>query len=238
MKDRPRTIPAAQLQPAAEPLPAGDFGTWLREARLARRTRTTADVPCGTCNACCRSSYFIHIAPQEKRALARIPKALLFKAPGLPAGHVLMGYDKKGRCPMLAADKCSIYEDRPQTCRDYDCRLFTATGITAGDDAKRDINARVARWRFDVASDADQRAADALRSAGDFVQRHAQRFPKDFLPGHPTQLALLALDVCEAFAAQPEDATAQEGDWDAGVQRMVDAIVARWTELRRDAPAG
>jgi hypothetical protein len=90
----------------AQNLPAGAFSSWLRDTRSGQLTNATADVPCGTCNACCKSSYFIHIAPEELRALRRIPKALLFKAPGLPSGNVLMGYDEKGRCPMLIDGRC------------------------------------------------------------------------------------------------------------------------------------
>ena len=73
---------------------------------------------------------FIHIQPEETQTLQRIPRALLFPAPGLPKGHVLMGYCDKGQCPMLVDNQCSIYEHRPQTCRDYDCRVFAATGIS------------------------------------------------------------------------------------------------------------
>ena len=72
---------------------------------------------------------FIHIAPAEKQTLRHIPRALLVAAPGRPRGYRLMGYDDQGRCPMLVEGDCSIYGDRPQTCRDYDCRVFAATGI-------------------------------------------------------------------------------------------------------------
>ena len=123
-------------------LPAGEFSSWLRRTRSALVEESGADVPCGECNACCRSSYFIHIRPEETRTLSRIPKKLLFPAPGLPKGNVLLGYDEHGRCPMLIDDKCSIYEHRPQTCRNYDCRIFSAAGIAAGDDDKALITQR------------------------------------------------------------------------------------------------
>src|SRR5262249_55142718 len=104
--------PAANADEPRE-LPAGEFSAWLREPRRARALKVIgADVPCGSCNACCRSSYFIHVRPEETRALRRIPKQLLFPAPGLPRGHVLMGFNEKGQCPMLVDDLCSIYEDR------------------------------------------------------------------------------------------------------------------------------
>ncbi|HET7720760.1 MAG TPA: YkgJ family cysteine cluster protein, partial [Acidimicrobiales bacterium] len=101
-------------------LPAGRFSTWL--------VRIGVDVPCGTCTACCTSSQFVHIGPDERDTLSRIPKALLFPAPGQPKGHVVMGYDERGHCPMFVDGACSIYEHRPRTCRTYDCRVFPAAG--------------------------------------------------------------------------------------------------------------
>ena len=87
-----------------------------------------SEVPCDGCTACCTSSQFVHIGPDETDTLARIPRRLLFPAPRLPAGHVLMGYDENGHCPMLVDGACSIYEHRPRTCRTYDCRVFPAAG--------------------------------------------------------------------------------------------------------------
>lgn len=206
---------------------AGSFGQWLRAARAAQRSPTTTNVACGACNACCRSSYFIHIGPHERRTLARIPKSLLFKAPGMPRGHVLMGYDEHGRCPMLVDDRCSIYEDRPQTCRDYDCRLFTATHMLAGGDDKRDINHRIRRWQFSHDEPGDETAAEALAAAAAFLARHASAFPAGFLPTHPTQLALIALEVYDLFEARTDDETGE-----SAVARTVAAVHARWTALR------
>jgi hypothetical protein len=42
-------------------LAAGDFAAWLRRTLTAFKVNGEADVPCGSCNACCRSGYFIHI---------------------------------------------------------------------------------------------------------------------------------------------------------------------------------
>ena len=54
---------------APEPLAAGDFSAWVTGLQGALTGISDADVPCGTCTACCRSSQFIHIAPDEKQAL-------------------------------------------------------------------------------------------------------------------------------------------------------------------------
>ena len=41
-----------------------------------------------------------------------------------------MGFDERGRCPMLTDAGCSIYAHRPRTCRTFDCRVFTAAGLS------------------------------------------------------------------------------------------------------------
>lgn len=180
-------------------LPAGDFSSWLRTTRTTLAEQGSADVPCGECIGCCTSSYFIHIGPGESQALRRIPKKLRFPAPGLPKGHVVLGYDANGRCPMLADGKCSIYEDRPQTCRSYDCRVFPAAGIEAGDDGKELINQRVRRWRFSYPTEGDREEHLAVQAAATYLQEHAGCFPDGFVPGNPAQLAVLAVKVYDAF---------------------------------------
>lgn len=126
-------------------LAAGDFSSWLGEMAAALRGERAAEVPCGSCTACCTSSHFVHIDPDETEALAHIPAELLFPAPRRPAGHVLLGYDERGHCPMLVDDRCSIYEVRPRACRTYDCRVFPASGVEPDAPAIAD---RVRRWRF------------------------------------------------------------------------------------------
>lgn len=76
-------------------LPAGRFSAWLRRTRHALQNENGAAVPCGDCNACCRSSYFIHIRPEETRTLKRIPSQILFAASGLPKGNLVLGYDEQ-----------------------------------------------------------------------------------------------------------------------------------------------
>lgn len=141
---------------------AGPFLPWLDEVRLAIRGEGETDVACGTCTACCASSQFVHVEPDEHDALAHIPKALRFPAPGLPEGHVLLGYDEQGRCPMLGERGCTIYEHRPRTCRTYDCRVFAAAGIDAD---KPLIAERAAQWEFDHPTGADRDAHDEVRRA-------------------------------------------------------------------------
>lgn len=146
------------------PVDAGRFSVWLDTFRSVLRDGGTADVPCGGCTACCTSSQFVHIAPDEVESLAAIPKELLFPAPRLPAGHVVLGYDEDGHCPMLVDGACSIYECRPRTCRSYDCRVFAASASELEDPAKSAINARVREWRFQLHDRVDRSMLDSVRA--------------------------------------------------------------------------
>src|SRR5205085_2969307 len=153
-------------------LPAGDFAAWLNGMQAALGSDRDAEVPCGTCTACCTASQFVHIGPDETDTLAHIPSELLFPAPRRPSGHVLLGYDERGHCPMLIDGQCSIYEHRPQTCRTYDCRVFTAAGVDLDDAEKILIATRARRWQFDHPTDADRAEHDAVRAAAAFIDRH------------------------------------------------------------------
>ncbi|MFM2077490.1 MAG: hypothetical protein RJA49_1380 [Actinomycetota bacterium] len=150
---------------ALEPLPAGGFGTWLRVLQDAVRGEAETDVPCGTCTACCRSAQFVLVEPDEADARAHIPAALLFPAPRLPQGNMLMGYDQHGRCPMLGEHGCTIYAHRPRTCRTYDCRVFPAAGVFPDEAEKADIAARARRWVFTYENDADRQLHDDVVAA-------------------------------------------------------------------------
>src|SRR3954468_1298325 len=132
--------------------------------RAALRDERASDVPCDGCTACCTSWQFVHIEPDETDTLAHIPEDLLFPAPLMPPGHVVLGYDERGHCPMLVDGKCSIYEHRPRTCRTYDCRIFAAAGVEVDDEESPEIAARARQWRFtypEPTDDADQAAVGA-----------------------------------------------------------------------------
>ena len=178
-------------------LPAGAFGAWLEEMRAALRHDADAHVPCGDCCACCSTSHFVHVGPDEADALAHLPRELTFPAPGLPAGQVLLGYDQRGRCPMLGdGGRCTIYEHRPLTCRTYDCRVFAAAGVAAD---REEIARRVRRWRFACPAPRDGDELAAVRSAARFVRDNAAAFPGGVAPDDPAQLAVLAVRVAGVF---------------------------------------
>ena len=190
----PKAVEVAERQDVA----AGNFSSWLRTTRRALVDQGDVDVPCGGCNACCRSSYFIHIRPEETETLARIPEEFLFAAPGQPQGHMLMGYDEKGHCPMLVDDECSIYEYRPSTCRNYDCRIFSAAGITAGEDDKDRVFLRASHWRFEYRDESERQEHAALQSATAFLAEHDECFPSE-VGNNSTRLAIFAVKVYQVF---------------------------------------
>ena len=177
------------------------FSEWLRVTETSLRSANgSAEVPCGTCRGCCRSSMFIHIEPEETQTIQRIPRALLFPAPGLPKGHVLMGYDDKGQCPMLVDGECSIYEHRPQPCRDYDCRVFAATGVGVDDRTQAEIADRVKEWTFDYEGAGSREEHRGVREAAAFLRENRDLFPPGSIPSYPVQFAVVAVTAYRVFA--------------------------------------
>jgi Fe-S-cluster containining protein len=213
-------------------LPAGSFSTWLAGMKRALGGEGESDVPCGGCTACCTSSQFVHVGPDETEALARIPTELLFPAPRMPSGHVVLGYDENGHCPMLVDGACSIYEHRPRTCRTYDCRVFPATGVEVDDEDQPAIAKRARRWRFDVAAESEGVEHDALRAAARFVRWRGDLLPEGVVPANATQRAVLAIELHEAFLGH-DDVT----DRDVVVIPDAESIEAVLNERRsRRAP--
>ena len=82
------------------------FATWLRRTRRALRSGEAVAVPCGDCTACCTSSYFVHIDADETATLAAVPDELKFAAPGQSPGSVVLGYDRRGHCPLFDGRGC------------------------------------------------------------------------------------------------------------------------------------
>jgi Fe-S-cluster containining protein len=197
-------LPASTELSVGTELPAGKFSDWLDGVEGAIRGDNDSDVPCGSCTACCTSAQFVHIGPEEKDSLRHIPAELLFPAPGLPAGHVLIGYDERGHCPMLVEGACSIYAHRPRTCRRYDCRIFPATDVKLTDPGKGQIAAQADRWRFTFPDRASEASARAVQAAAAFLRAHPEVLPPR-VGSNPTQLAVLAIDIHGIFLSSDVD---------------------------------
>jgi hypothetical protein len=111
---------------------------------------------------------------------------------------------------MLIAEKCSIYESRPRTCRLYDCRVFTATGIDSG---KTAVEERTRHWRFSFPSEQDGLEYRMVRAAGRFLAEHPGSFPAGSLPANPAQLSVLAIRSHTVFSALRDLPDGTYGDW-------------------------
>ena len=186
-------------------LAAGDFASWVTQMQGAIRGENGSDVPCGGCTACCTSSQFVHIEPDETDTLSHIPQELQFPAPGLPHGHVLLGYDENGHCPMLVDNQCSIYKHRPRTCRTYDCRVFPAAGLGIDDGDKTMIDRQARRWQFSFPTPDERTQLDAVRAAATFLQEHTDLLPSGTAPTNATQLAVLAIELHDLFLGRDKE---------------------------------
>jgi Fe-S-cluster containining protein len=187
---------------------AGAFGNWLAQFRASLRGNQGSQVPCGDCTGCCISGYSVQVRPQDERALARIPAELLVRAPGFARGELTMAPRPDGVCQMLNAGKCTIYEDRPQTCLDYDCRIFPAAGLESG---KPVIDRRVHQWRFTYPTQADRKAHEAVLATASFIRNKRESFPASRAPTAPTGVAVLAIKAYGVFFDQnlPERSDAE-----------------------------
>lgn len=184
-------------------LSAGAFSDWLRDMRGALAGNSGMNVACGTCRGCCTSSYFIKVRAHETEALARIGEDNLRPVPGATNGNQLMGFDEQGHCFMFASGNCAIYAHRPETCRTYDCRVYTAAGMNAGP-GKTVINERIASWRFDYPTDRDRDEHRAVTAAANFLRQHIVRFPGGRVPSRPSEIAVLAVKSYEVFLDPPD----------------------------------
>jgi Fe-S-cluster containining protein len=169
---------------------------WLRSAVATLEDDAPADVPCGACNACCRTYHQIHLRPGEKRARKRLPREYLSVAPGLPPGYLLLGYTETGACPVLIGGRCTIYEDRPLVCRTYDCRMYAATGVEPD---RGEIAAQVRRWRFSYPGEEDRELHEAVLAAARFIREQPACLPSDAARAQPIRVATLAVSVHELF---------------------------------------
>lgn len=175
---------------------AGSFGDWLGQMRAVLRGEREADVPCDGCVGCCVSSYPVPLRPGDQVALALVPaQHLQWSANG---GAARMLHRADGTCPMLDSGRCTIYADRPQTCRDYDCRIYAAAGLLP-DGERPLIHQRVQSWHFDCDSARDQAAAAAVRQSAQFIRDHAELFPRGMRASAATAAAVLAVKTYELF---------------------------------------
>jgi hypothetical protein len=123
---------------------------------------------------------------------------------------------------MLLEGRCTIYSVRPQTCRDFDCRLFAATGIDSAGDDKPLINERIRAWRFSYQSPGSESLHVALRRAAAFLRQASVQPTGLRLPSSPIAVAGLAFKAHPVFLDE------------ANVQLPFEALLAEvLAEIRR-----
>ena len=174
---------------------AGEFGAWLRQMQAVLRGEGGIDVPCGSCRGCCVSGYPVVLRDADAAVTAQVPAQHIALSHGLR----YMTARPDGTCPMLQDGDCSVYALRPQTCRDYDCRVFAAAGLLPGGPQRWVINQRVAQWSFDYADDRQRHVHQAVRDAAAFIQRVAGTALAPQWSAAPTAVAVLALKAWPAF---------------------------------------
>lgn len=204
----------------AEVVDAGRFSEWLTAMRAVLRGERDADVPCGDCVGCCVSSYPIPLRPRDEVARAEVPEQMLIGS-AMPGKDWVMGFRDDGSCPFFTAHSCSIYSNRPQTCRDYDCRIYAAAGMLPDGDRPL-IHQRVRSWRFDCDSTRDQAAAAAVRQAAQFIRDHAGLFPPGMRAAAVTAASVLAVKTYELFLPADAPTAAPE----EMVRRVIESAVA------------
>jgi Fe-S-cluster containining protein len=144
---------------------SGDFDVWLkRYARMAKRSRrgerVAAQVPCGTCRACC---YVPTIKVEASDDVAH-----LNAEPDPKNGGLKLRKRADGGCIHLVDGGCSVYQHRPAACRTYDCRMYALIGRSPW---WRDASGNVLRapeWDFTFSRSPARRSYfAALRMAAD-----------------------------------------------------------------------
>jgi uncharacterized protein len=101
---------------------------------------------CQRCGLCCDGSLFTHapLQPGEVDAMRQRKLEVMRRADGSPA--------LAQRCAALEGCRCTIYTDRPDSCRRYQCLLYTA--LAEGEVSLDDALAVVAEARSPGRSEA------------------------------------------------------------------------------------
>ena len=178
---------------------AGALSAFLADFRLGQHEGTTLSTPCGNCSACCSSGLEIFIDQSEVEVLALLPHDSLVPLEDRQAGNFMLRSRKDGRCPMLGSSGCTTYDRRPRTCRSFDCRIFTATGIEPPGGRTSKVAIRARNWTFDDSKSSEGTTRQALDATVKFLKAFEEVFiPYGIEPGTPI-VENVAADLMHLF---------------------------------------
>jgi len=126
---------------------ASPFSARLEMTKIDIKSDIGVSVHCGSCSACCTSGFYIAVSKNKVKTLDRIAEDLLKTIPRIPELFYI-GFNKKGHCHLLIENHCSIYDFRPDSCRTFECRIYSATGIKLDKDEISPINLPIKEWKF------------------------------------------------------------------------------------------
>ena len=102
--------------------------------RARRRIAILGASPCGQCRAnCCKQNgheYAVLLRPDEYARFGPFSAVVAIESDGRRVCELVLPY-VGGRCQFLGADdRCTIYDDRPQSCREFECvRYYNSGGV-------------------------------------------------------------------------------------------------------------
>lgn len=86
-----------------------------------------SDVPCGSCTRCCEI-LTPFLTPEEVSSgryplsLIQPDKNMILENPNVGPLTAMFKKSPTGGCSMFVGGQCSIYDYRPRSCRQFDCR--------------------------------------------------------------------------------------------------------------------
>lgn len=130
----------------------GSLSTFLRRASKISPANPDSHTPCNGCDICCHSVFDkISLTPEEQTRF----------------GVEYFDMTETGRCPHMGDEGCEIYEQRPQACHMFDCRILTACEVARKEIGgipalpKAQLNELAEKWAFKPLTGEDRLAAKA-----------------------------------------------------------------------------
>ncbi len=161
---------------------------------------------CTRCGLCCHAFHNLGLvqSPEERETVLRFGGELFHNAAGQESF--------RQPCPAFRGD-CSVYRDRPQSCRDYRCQLLL--DLDEGRVSRDAAIEIVERLKREVA-EIDRALAGVIGPRREIVEDYVDRFMRDASPAQKTEYrdALMRNGVYKSLRARffdlREDDRAQE----------------------------